>query len=354
MALQEIMQRSMNVITGGRALALFHATISDATIATWTANVELQPAAAGLCSTGRSDRRYMTPNSPSYPSEHTRLLPGAASEVLAYLFPDRADFYKAKAVEAGETFLSAGTQYRSDVEDGLALGRQVAQLAIERAMNDGSTAQWDGQMPTGPGYWTRSRGRLLQPWAARRPGRWRLAASFGPARPRHMIRRPWPPRWTSCVTSSARRERMHLPYFWEWGAGGPTQPPGSGMNSSTRSSWNIGSMTNPPRAARAYALKASPSTIFVACWDAKYTYWAFRPFQYIDRDRLRTLFATPNHPSYPSAHSCLSGAVADVLGVSLPTRSQPVHPDLAAQAGRGAHLGRHPFPQRHRRRPEYS
>ena len=33
---------------------------------------------------------------------------------------------------------------------------------------------------------------------------------------------------------------------------------------------------------------------------------------------FKTVFATPNHPSYPSAHSCLSTAAATVLGAVFP------------------------------------
>jgi hypothetical protein len=31
-----------------------------------------------------------------------------------------------------------------------------------------------------------------------------------------------------------------------------------------------------------------------------------------------TLFATPNHPSYPAAHGCLSGAISAVLAYLFP------------------------------------
>ena len=327
MALQEIMQRSMNVITGGRALALFHATISDATIATWNAKYAYnRPRPAVL---DRSLKpAIVTPNSPSYPSEHAAAA-GAASEVLAYLFPDRADFYRAKAVEAGETFLIAGTQYRSDVEVGLALGRQVAQLAIERAMNDGSNAQWDGQMPTGPGYWT-GQNPVAPTLGSQKT--WALASGSE--------FRPGPPPAYDSATLAAEMDELRnfqrtprtnaLALFWEWGAGGP------------RNHWfwneqlnkkvlEYGLDANPPRAARAYALESiALYDATVACWDAKYTYWAFRPFQY--DASFQTLFATPNHPSYPSAHSCLSGAVADVLAYLFP-REASQFTDLAAQAG---------------------
>jgi membrane-associated phospholipid phosphatase len=72
-----------------------------------------------------------------------------------------------------------------------------------------------------------------------------------------------------------------------------------------------------PRAARAYALlHVALHDVAVACWDAKYAYWAVRPI-HVDPGFL-PLFATPNHPSYPSGHSCLSSAAAAVLGSLFP------------------------------------
>jgi membrane-associated phospholipid phosphatase len=74
---------------------------------------------------------------------------------------------------------------------------------------------------------------------------------------------------------------------------------------------------NPPRAARVYALlNLAWIDAGIACWDAKYTYWAPRP-QMAD-PAITTVFVTPNHPSYPSAHSCFAGASAGVLGRLFP------------------------------------
>src|SRR5207302_7610725 len=74
---------------------------------------------------------------------------------------------------------------------------------------------------------------------------------------------------------------------------------------------------NPPRAARAYALAAiAHNDGSVACWDAKYTYWAARPNQ-LDPS-ITTLFPQPGHPSYPAAHGCFSGAIARVIGGLFP------------------------------------
>ena len=63
----------------------------------------------------------------------------------------------------------------------------------------------------------------------------------------------------------------------------------------------------------------------IACWEAKYHYVAWRPVTAIplaDTDgnpattadlKWMPLFATPNHPEYPSGHSTVSGAAAVVL-----------------------------------------
>jgi len=74
---------------------------------------------------------------------------------------------------------------------------------------------------------------------------------------------------------------------------------------------------NPPRAARAYALASiAHHDASVACWEAKFNYWAIRPFQ-LD-PALTSLFPAPNHPSYPAAHGCYSGAIARVIGGLFP------------------------------------
>lgn len=87
---------------------------------------------------------------------------------------------------------------------------------------------------------------------------------------------------------------------------------------------------NPPAAARVYALTSVAAIdASIACWDAKYTYWAMRPSQ-LDPD-LKTVFPNPNHPSYPSAHSCITGAVMDVLGHLFPSEA-PALTDMAQQA----------------------
>ena len=68
----------------------------------------------------------------------------------------------------------------------------------------------------------------------------------------------------------------------------------------------------------------------MACWDAKYAYWAIRPSQ-LDPE-FQTVMPAPAHPSYPSAHSCLSAAQAGVLAHLFPTAEAQVTA-LADEAG---------------------
>jgi hypothetical protein len=73
----------------------------------------------------------------------------------------------------------------------------------------------------------------------------------------------------------------------------------------------------------------------IACFDAKYHYWFWRPYQAIPRadtdgnpatvaDPTWTpLRTTPNHPEYPSAHASHSTAVARALEAFFGTDKVP-------------------------------
>jgi hypothetical protein len=78
-----------------------------------------------------------TPNFPSYVS-NAATLGMAPTVVLGHLFPREAARYKAWAQEFGESRLWAGIHFRSDIEAGYAIGRNVGQKVIERAKADGT------------------------------------------------------------------------------------------------------------------------------------------------------------------------------------------------------------------------
>jgi hypothetical protein len=72
-----------------------------------------------------------TPRHPSYPSGHS-VTYAAGAELLTYFFPDRAAELNQLADNAGMARLWAGVHYRSDHEQGMALGRAVGRKVIEQ------------------------------------------------------------------------------------------------------------------------------------------------------------------------------------------------------------------------------
>lgn len=93
-------------------------------------------------------------------------------------------------------------------------------------------------------------------------------------------------------------------------------------------------------AARVLAvLNTAASDAIIACFDAKYHYWFWRPYQAIhqaDADGNPATLAdpnwlplgtTPNFPEYPSAHACHSGAVVKALESFFGTDRMPLSLD---------------------------
>jgi len=301
-----------------RAYSLLSVAIYDAIIAAWDSKYFYNRSRPSQADPSLSTL-IPNPQSPSYPSEHA-VVAGAASEVLAYLFPAQAETYRAKAQEAAQSRLIAGVQYRSDITAGLDLGRTVAAKVIEWARADGSDRPWTGTVPTGPCRWRSETGAApAMPLA----GTWRTWV----IRSGDQFRPGSPP---DCNSDQGKAEAAYVRDF----------PPTFNSNEAAfywqgpRSIWNrtISNQiaeyrldNNPPRAARAYALTnvAWYDTV-VACWDAKYTYWQIRPYQ----QSTTPVFPTPNHPSYPAAHACGSSASATVLAYLFPRDA----PDLNARA----------------------
>jgi membrane-associated phospholipid phosphatase len=317
LAISQALKHNLNSNFGTRALALLHVALSDAMVATWDAKFtyqrprpsELDPSLATA---------VPAPPSPSYPSEYAAAA-ASASAVLSYLFPDDAQLFADQAAEASHSRLVAGVEYPSDAAAGQQLGQAVATLVIDWAQHDGSDMQWTGSVPTEPGHWTGT--NPILPLA----GSWRTWALASGSE----LRPAPPPAYDSPQEAADLAELKAFQrtpkttadaLFWEYASGG------------TRNYWFWNEQANkkvleyrldvdPPRAARAYALTSIATyDAGVACWDAKYAYWAIRPFQ-LD-PTLQTVFPTPNHPSYPAAHGCFSSAAAAAMGSLFPREAQ--------------------------------
>ncbi len=256
-----------------------------------------------------------TPRSPAYPSEHAAAA-AAAATVLAYFFPDEASSFRVMAEEAAQSRVLAGVQFPSDSSAGLELGRRVAEQVIARAKADGSDAVWTGTVPTGPCMWVGDK-----PANANMPN-WKpiLLEAADEFRP------PTPPDCKSAAvkaeTDAVRQFERKFPnsykaFYW--------QSP-SGLFTDWydyASKWMFEDKTdsNPPRAARAYAMLATVYyDAYIASNDGKYAYWYLRP-NMLDPS-ITPLFAVPAHPSYPSNHSTLSTARCEVLAYLFPDQAK--------------------------------
>lgn len=313
LALELAVKRGVTTPGGSRAMALLNVAIYDATVAAWDSKYAYERARPSVASPGLGAAAAV-PNSPSYPSEHA-VVASAAAAVLGYLFPNDAAMVEALAAEAGQTVLIAGLNYPSDVEAGAELGRAVAARVIEHAKSDGSSVPWTGSVPSEPGKWSGT--NPILPLG----GTWKTWVLSSGAE-----LRPGPPPAYDSPELAAEMEEVRAyqrtpqsnndAFFWEYGAGG------------ARLYWywneilgrkvlEYGLDANPPRAARAFLLpNIALYEAFVACWDAKYAYWAMRPSQ-LD-PAFKPLFGTPNHPSYPSAHSCFSQSASSTMAYLFP------------------------------------
>lgn len=306
-----------------RALAYVSVAMHDAMIAAWESKYfynRRRPAEADP--TLRT--RVSTPNSPSYPSEHAAAA-SAAAAVLSYLLPEEASYFQAIAEEAGRSRLFAGVQYPSDNSAGMGLGRAVAARVIERARADGSSEMWTGTVPTGPCMWTGTNpGNAAMPnW---KPFLLSRADEFRP---------PPPP---DCQSAEAKAQAdavrqytrtfptNYKAFYWQSPEGLLVLP----YNNISKWLFEDKMDTNPPRATRAYALlSAANFDAFIASNDGKYAYWYLRPHQ-LDSG-ITPLFPVPNFPSYPSNHSTLSTAKAEVLAYLFPR-----YADLSRAVGKEA------------------
>jgi membrane-associated phospholipid phosphatase len=315
-----------------RMLTLLNVAIYDGMVAAWDSKYAYNRARPAT-SPGAPEPAIATPNSPSYPDEHA-VAAGAAATVLSYVFPADAEMFESLAAEAARSRLEAGVAYPSDVAAGLALGRQVGERAVAWGRADGSDATWTGTVPAGSGLWTGT--NPVEPLAGTwKP--WALASGdqFRPGPPPAIDSEQFAAELAE-VKDYARTNLTNLvASYWEYyGGRGAFE---HWNDQIARKIFEYRLDTNPPRAALAYALVNIASfDALVSCWDAKYAYWCARP-QMMD-PTITTVFLTPNHPSYPSAHSVWSGAAAAVLGRLFPRESAYFN-GLAKQAGEARIMG---------------
>jgi membrane-associated phospholipid phosphatase len=251
------------------------------------------------------------------------VIDGAAAAVLSYLYPDRATYFDSLAG-------SGAPQTR---------GRALGAAFVERARHDGADAVWDGTRPTGPGTWVPTPPAFAPPLEPM-GGTWRTwnlvsGAQFRPGPPPAFGSAAWRAELQQVydVSRSLTPEQTAIALYWADGAGTVTPP---GHWDAIALELAAGENLSTVQLARLFVtLNTAQADAFIACWDAKFTYWPERPATAIQAeiDPFWTpLIPTPPFPSYVSGHSTTSGAAATVLGHFFPQRRD----ELAAMADEAA------------------
>jgi len=238
---------------------------------------------------------------------------GASVIVLSYLFPSQA--------QALEDTVKAQRGAGPGFARGEVIGRAVGAEIVARAQTDGFSTPFTGTIPAGAGFWvsnttpaTVAGGPLpgVRPWfleSARqfRPGRPPAFGSpaflAGLAEIRH-------------ISDTRTAEQIAIATFWAQSAGTPTT---AGFWLQIATDGIQSHRLSERQATHLYALLgASMFDAQIGCWDAKETYWLIRPWQADPGITVVAAVGKPNHPSYPSGHSCISSSAAAVLTTFFP------------------------------------
>jgi membrane-associated phospholipid phosphatase len=322
----------LSAVRAGRTLALLHAAIADAVVATWDAKTAYPRPAPALLDGALVPLGPKIDSPSTFPSEHAAVA-AAAAQVLTSLFPaEPATAFAKLADEAARSRLSAAANFRSDVEAGMAIGRAVGERAVAHGQVDGSDAVWDGSgRPDGDGYWQPTPPMYTQQPVDPLAGTWQpwVLGSGDAYRPLP------PPRWGSPAWQAELQavqdavagrtpEQEDAVRFW---AGGPGTVTPAGLWTQIARDLVVRDGLDLPHAARVLALTTvAMADGFVCCWDAKYAFWSARP---ITADpSLDVLIPTPPFPSYTSGHATISAAAATALSHLFPADAA----DLAAKA----------------------
>ena len=241
---------------------------------------------------------------------------GAAATVLVYLYPKDEAAINARL--AGEV-AAIGNDGRAAFQAGVDAGRATGTDIVAMVQADRTDLAWNGSLPDGPGKWS----SRMQP--ARPP----LLPRLGESRTFFVasvteLRAPAPlgldsPEFRAQLAEVRRisdtrtNEQIRIAQYWDTLSG----------------SFNAGLWNQFARnAIAAHGLDEATSARLLAqmhmagvdanivCHDSKYFYWVPRPTQ-MDPE-IRLAITLPNHPSYPSNHSCVSGAFAAILDNQFP------------------------------------
>lgn len=293
----------MTDITGNGALGMMltGTAIYDATVAAWDTKYAYNRTRPYLAD---NKVRLLTPKpeSPSYPCEHS-VAAGAAVTLISHFFPAMADSAKRMAERLMLSRVAAGVAYPSDTRAGFELGKTIALKEIELTKDFITKKQFDGKIPQGPGLWN-GKNPMLPMAGFNKTLVLDSASQFRPAPPPDFAKEM---EELKNFKQTFRSKANALHYA--------SQPTSDDLLTKKIFEYNL--HMNPPRVARVHAAVAvAYYDAFIACFEAKYKYWAIRPDQY--DPTYVPLVPTPPFPGYPSGHAMMGGVVEALFPYFFP------------------------------------
>jgi hypothetical protein len=221
------------------------------------------------------------------------------------------------------------------VADGVKIGQAAASDLIAERTGDRDESITFTPGPLTPGGWTFAPPPSLQsaqtPWLAMmKPFMLDSPSQFRVEPPPLLSSRKWAKEFNEVKAYGAMNSSVRSPeqtaVAWFWNAFAVNQSNQAFQDTAIAHRMDL------VDAARVLAMgDLVDSDAAIACWDSKYHYLFWRPIMAIRNAQIdgndttqpdpgwTPLLTTPSHPEYPAAHTCVTGAEAEMYAVVLGT-----------------------------------
>lgn len=235
---------------------------------------------------------------------------GASSTVLKAFFPaDGAEIDAALAAQA------AAAPNDDDFVESADLGMDVGAQVMAYAAGDGIGLTDPGTPPIGDGYWKWNGGPIVRGNYRARPFFLSTGNEYRPG--------PAPafgsPAFLTAlgevrqVSDTRTPEQLAIATYWNLQQSGRRNAPFNNKAVELIRKYRV---SDAGAARIMFQMNGAMFDALVGCFNAKYEYWFIRPPQ--ADPGITTPVGLPPHPSYPSAHSCVSGSMSGVLMAYFP------------------------------------
>jgi len=200
-----------------------------------------------------------------------------------------------------------------DAGAGEAIGRAVGSSVLAQAATDNYLVVPVGVPPVGPGFWVWNGQPIVRSLHGVRPFFLTSPSQIRPAAPPAF----GSPAFNAAlaevraISDTRTAEQLAIAQFW---AAGFT------VSANNRIANELIRQLHRTERQAAHLLAYANAATFdaqIACWEAKLIYWFIRPSQ--ADNKITVPIPLPNHPSYPSGHSCVTGSFMTMLIEAFPS-----------------------------------